>query len=289
MKKQTTESPSQDLVAQLLDRILKKLKSQIWQSNYANAMQLHGIIRSRQIQHPNQLVRYGRKCFSQTDEDGITLELIKRIGIESGSFAEFGVGDGLENNTLILLALGWRGFWVGGEDIAFETDNLERLVFKKAWVTLDNLLALFEECCTRSHIKMVDLVSLDLDGNDYYFCEMLLSNRIRPKIFIVEYNAKMPPPVEFIIDYDSKHAWATDDYFGASLASFNSLLEQFDYKLVCCNAATGVNAFFVQSEFISKFPEVPQNIEEIYVEPHYFLFPQYGHKKSVRTIKKIVR
>jgi hypothetical protein len=35
--------------------------------------------------------------------------------IETGTFAEFGVGNGLENNTLILLASGWRGFWIDGQ------------------------------------------------------------------------------------------------------------------------------------------------------------------------------
>ena len=48
-----------------------------------------------------------KKCFSQTDEDGITIEILRRIGcLEKGTFAEFGPGDGMENNTLILKSLG---------------------------------------------------------------------------------------------------------------------------------------------------------------------------------------
>src|SRR5512146_745114 len=69
---------------------------------------------SLKLAHPNPLSRCGMKCFSQTDEDGITLEILRRIrSLESGTFAEFGVGNGSENNTLILKALGWKGFWVG--------------------------------------------------------------------------------------------------------------------------------------------------------------------------------
>src|SRR5689334_5694165 len=67
----------------------------------------------------NPLNRFGAKYFSQADEDGITCEIVRRLGIKNGIFAEFGVGNGLENNTLILLANGWRGFWVGGQDLAF--------------------------------------------------------------------------------------------------------------------------------------------------------------------------
>ena len=41
----------------------------------------------------------------------------------------------------------------------------------------------------------IDLISVDLDGNDLYFCEELLKNGFRPSVFIVEYNAKFPPPI----------------------------------------------------------------------------------------------
>ena len=87
--------------------------------------------RKRQYEHPNQFVRYGKHCFSQSDEDGLTLEIIKRIGINDGIFAEFGVGDGTENNTLFLLSLNWKGFWSGGEDIAFDVSKTKRLSFTK--------------------------------------------------------------------------------------------------------------------------------------------------------------
>ena len=56
----------------------------------------------------NPFNKYGKKIFSQTDEDGITIEIIKRMNcLNNGNFIEFGVGDGTENNTLILKSLGW--------------------------------------------------------------------------------------------------------------------------------------------------------------------------------------
>jgi hypothetical protein len=57
----------------------------------------------------------GRRHFSQNDEDGILLEILRRLDIvDARSFIEFGVGDGTENNTIILLAKKWSGAWVGG-------------------------------------------------------------------------------------------------------------------------------------------------------------------------------
>ena len=94
--------------------------------------------RQLQLAHPNPLIKYRRKCFSQADESGITLEILNRIkALETGVFAESGVRDGTENSTLILAALGWKGFWVGGEDFAFDPNrgNCETFVFLKNWNT----------------------------------------------------------------------------------------------------------------------------------------------------------
>ena len=48
----------------------------------------------------NPLTRNPYKFFSQSDEDGITLEILRRMQLTNGSFLEFGVGNGFENNTL---------------------------------------------------------------------------------------------------------------------------------------------------------------------------------------------
>lgn len=245
--------------------------------------------RDREMNHANPLVRFGRKCFSQADEDGITIEIVKRLGINNGYFLEFGVGDGTENNTLALLACGWKGAWVGGQDLAFDVTSSMRLSFEKCWVTKDNILATLSKCIEKCDRDQIDLISMDLDGNDYHFCKELLINGVRPRVFIVEYNAKFFPPIEFVIDYDQEHVWQDDDYFGASLTSYCSLFHQFGYELVCCNAATGANAFFVLRDLSNLFNDVPRDIEKLYSAPAYYLPSKYGHKASISTIKTVIR
>ena len=244
-----------------------------------------------QSAHPNPLNKFGKKCFSQTDEDGITLEILRRIKqIADGVYAEFGVGDGTENNTLILAALGWKGFWVGGEKLTINVDSAKRKKFTylREWVTAENILDLTEKGCSEIDSEEIDVISLDLDGNDIYFAEKLLAKGFKPKLFIVEYNGKFPPPVKFQIEYDPKHVWKSDDYYGASLASFDSLFNDFGYKLVCCNSHTGVNAFFVDAVYLEFFSDVPTDINQIYVEPRYHRYTRYGHTQSLRTINKII-
>lgn len=252
-------------------------------------MQLVDQMHKRQVNHQNPLCRFGRKCYSQTDEDGLTIEIIKRLGLDKGTFAEFGVGDGTENNSLILLAMGWRGFWVGGEDLAIEIDSANRLHYEKAWITDLNCCDLYRKGLQNHGVNAVDVVSLDLDGNDLYFCKSLLQCGAAPALFIVEYNAKFPPPVRFSIDYDPKNIWDYNDYQGASLMSFVDLFNEHGYTLICCNAASGANAFFVKNEYRSLFPEVPSNVEQIYTPPHFFLFGDFGHSPSIRTIHRVIR
>jgi hypothetical protein len=245
---------------------------------------------SLKANHPNPLNRAGRRCFSATDEDGITLEILRRVGrLEDGVFAEFGVGDGTQNNTLILAALGWKGFWVGGQDLVVEFDGNPRFTYEKTWITAENIVALSRACQLRIDAIQVDVVSVDLDGNDIYLVEKLLASGMRPKLFIVEYNGKFPPPVKFQIAYDPDHVWRSDDYFGASLSSFAELFAGFDYRLVCCNSHSGSDAFFVEGALSKHFADVPTDIDEIYVEPRYFSYGGFGqHKTSPRTVAKIL-
>ena len=244
--------------------------------------------------HPNPLLRYGGKVYSQNDEDGITFEILRRMGIANGVFAEYGVGNGVENNTLSLAALGWSGLWVGAGDLAFQTNpGLScklNFHYQKAWVTRSNIVQLHESGLGMIRRSQCDLISMDLDGNDYYFVDELLSSDAVPKIFIVEYNGRFIPPIRFKIDYDDDHHWIGDDYFGASLTSFCDLFHKHDYFLACCNI-TGTNAFFVRNEYHAFFRDIPTAIEKLYASPKYFLsgLDVSGHPPSVRTVENIFR
>lgn len=280
---------------QCLENLQQNLQTytQFQQESWQALMTLKDLIlgyQTIQLQnsHVNPLNRFGKKCFSQTDEDGITLEIVRRLAIPNGVFAEFGVGDGLENNTLILASLGWKGFWVGGEDLAFNYSKAKKFRYTKDWITLENIAFHAKNGLLMLEEKEIDIVSLDLDGNDIYFVEELLAKNISPKLFIVEYNAKFIPPSRFQIAYNPQHQWTGDDYFGAALANFVELFEKYGYDLICCNSHTGANAFFVRREYRYLFADVPKNINDIYVGPRYHLYNNYGHRKSVKVVETII-
>ena len=143
----------------------------------------------------------------------------------------------------------------------------------------ENIASIFSKGFSHFKNKEIDLISVDLDGNDFYIVEKLLNANIQPKIFILEYNAKFPPPIKFKIDYNPKHQWAEDDYFGCSLSSYNDLLSSFDYKLLCCNSHTGANSFFIKKKFAKLFKDVPTDIKKIYSEPRYIYIKNLFIKK----------
>jgi len=242
--------------------------------------------------HTNPINKFGKKCFSQTDEDGITLEILKRINnIENGIFIELGVGDGSETNTLVLASLGWSGIWIDSKDLKVDTAKSKKFTFLKEWIDLDNVTSLIHKGLNKINKtdQNIDVISIDLDGNDIYFVEKILKENLKPKLFIVEYNGKFFPPLKFQIDYNPQHIWQGTDYFGASLKSFWDLFSKYGYRLVCCNLATGSNAFFIDNTFSKNFSDVPTEIDKIYIEPRYYTIKKYAHKPDIRTINKILK
>lgn len=222
----------------------------------------------RKERHPNPLAHFGLKVFSQSDEDGITLEIVRRLGLVRGTFLEFGAGEGTQNNTLILVSLGWRGTWIDAEPCAVELPGRSRVNHRQGWVTRENVTEMADQARREGGTDQINVISMDLDGNDFYFVEELLTAGFRPNLFIVE-TFPLPPPIEFKIDYEPDFAWDMNnaEYVGASLATFNKLFGRFDYRLVCCNTGTGANAFFVREQHAEKFLDVPTDIAKIFAAP----------------------
>lgn len=213
----------------------------------------------------NPLNKYGKRVFSQCDEDGITLEIVKRLKIGKGVFLEIGCDNGLQNNTLVLASIGWKGIWADTKDLAFNFKNKKRLAFFKQFITEKNILNTIENGLKKINEDQLDCVSIDIDGADYFITKKILEKIQNIKFFIVEIKQQFPPPIEFIAKIEA-------GCNGASLSSFNSLFNEFGYTLICISSIMGHNAFFVKNDYLDLFKEVPKNIEDIYVLPNYWSF-----------------
>lgn len=238
----------------------------------------------RKAEYDNAVGKRSGKVFSQSDEDGIVAEILRRIGINQGTYCEFGVGDGLECNTLALAAQGWRGFWISGQPIGFSLTDIDQNFFRfdQSWVDMTNVVPLFRRNADAMGLKQVDVLSFDLDSRDLFFLDALLQDGLRPALIVAEYNAKFRPPLRWSVAPDDATPWQYSDYMGASLASLASMFGEHGYRLVACNPATGANAFFVRNDFADAFRDVPSDLDQLFVEP-YFDFMRHGHPSDPRT------
>ena len=237
---------------------------------------------------PRRLERYGWKGYSQTDEDGILQEIFRRIGIAQRSFVELGCGFGMENNTAYLLSQGWRGLWVDGADEnalrirrAFRYLIEQRLLqFEQAMITRENVDALVAAAALGPEI---DLLSIDLDGNDYYVWEAITC--VNPRVVVIEYNAKFHPPHDWCMAYNAAHTWADTDQMGCSLEALARLGAARGYVLAGCNLV-GANAFFVRRDLAGEHFATPASAAHLFQPARYYLTTAFyaGHLANSLTI-----
>jgi hypothetical protein len=241
----------------------------------------HALPERSQRGDPRRLAGFERQVFSQNGEDGILAEIFRRIGVASGRFVEIGAGNGLENNSAYLLLQGWSGLWIDAHPKMTTTARKQygaaleekRLQLAERFIDAANVGPIFAEFGVADDFE---LLSLDIDRNTYYVWEALAA--CRPKVVAVEYNAQIPPSVEWKVEYDPQKCWNGTSYFGASLKAYERLGDRLGYKLVGCDL-TGVNAFFVRSDLVNEQFCGPFTAENHYEPPRYWLVRRDGHPR----------
>ncbi len=194
------------------------------------------------------LCAFEQSVFSQNGEDGIIQEIFRRIGTRHRFFVEFGVETGIECNCARLVREeNWSGVFL--EPVPELCARLQENY--RAWpavrcqqtaVTSRNIEALL---AAQRVPRDLDLLSIDIDGNDYWVWQAI--RRWRPRLVVIEYNAIFPPPVRWVMKENLAHRWDGTNYYGASLTSLTLLARAKGYVLVATDSR-GVNAFFVRSD-----------------------------------------
>ncbi len=204
----------------------------------------------------SDLTPYELKLFSQNGEDGVIAELLRRCGEGTRWFCEFGSGPGLEGNCVFLAdVLGWSGFFAEADPEAYA--GLERKYTGNPRVTTvqqrigaDNVEQAFAAASVPSE---PGVLSIDVDGPDYWIWEALSS--YRPRIVVIEYNATLPPGRRLVKPREvAAEPWDATNYFGASIEALRSLGESKGYRLAHTDL-TGTNAFFVRDDLGADLPD----------------------------------
>ena len=198
----------------------------------------------------NWLNEYKSNITSQSGEDGIIAKIMEVLDVKTGWCVDVGAFGMSKSNTYSLVANGWNGVMIdfdGGIRRLKRTyrnfDNVQ-IVRKEVDITTNSLDSILD---TTKIPQLFELLSIDIDGNDYYVWESLSRIRqgfqptYRPMVVVVEYNP--------IIELD-EYVQPFDGQGGASLMSLFKLGKTMNYELV---ATTDLNAFFVRGDLFSKF------------------------------------
>jgi hypothetical protein len=206
------------------------------------------------------------RAFSQNGEDGILLYIFSLIGVHSSTCVEICAGDGIQcNSANLILNHGWNGLLVDGNEdnvskgVGFYSSHPDTFSFPPkfvhAWVDREGINNLILD---NGYSGDVDLLSLDLDGVDYWIWDAI--EVISPRVVVAEtqciWGADRSVTVPYRRDFSSPLVNGFGVYSGASLPAFARLAKRKGYRLVGTQAL-GFNAFFIRNDLaVEIFPEV---------------------------------
>ena len=181
------------------------------------------------------------KVYAQFGEEAIFDHIFKNIGTTPYKYlVDFGAGtlnSGLSNSRY-LIEKGWKGLLMDGNP------SEKNDIIKQEFITAENIC----ELLTKHEVPQeFDLLSIDIDGNDYWVLDKLLE-KFSPRVIINEFNGCLPVGVAQIMKYNPNHAWGENDYYGASFDAFNILCTNHGYTLVHQIATT--NMIFIRQDLV---------------------------------------
>ena len=206
------------------------------------------------------LLQHARNVHSQLGEDGIVARILELIGARSKWCVDVGAHDGTHlSNTRYLMEQGWSGVFYEGRGKRFKTleatyagnanahPRCQMVGFDPARDSLDFLLK-------QTPIpRDFDVLSIDIDGNDWYVWEALTD--YRPRIVIVEFNPTIANDVAFVQDRDPALSQ------GCSLLALADLAARKGYALAC---ATDWNGIFVLADEFAALGIADNSVEALH-------------------------
>jgi hypothetical protein len=208
----------------------------------------------------------GFRAYSQFEEDGIILYVLSMIEFKTRRLVEICCGSGNECMAAnLILNHGFDGYLFDASDSniglaeSFFRSKKDCLLYlptlKQAWITVENVNDLLRESGCAGEI---DLLSLDLDGNEYWIWKAI--DVVNPRLLVVETHNIIPANRSVTVDYRPDFCYLDQpksDFRSASLLAMARLCKRRGYRLIGANRH-GFNAFFLRNdEGTDFFPEVP--------------------------------
>jgi len=236
-------------------RLYQRFHYETFKANILKGQQL--AVANSNKQNIQQLDDVAFQVFSQRGEDGIIQYIISRTAIPNKIFIELGVEDYTESNTRLLLFYNWRGLVIDSSKLNIRFIKKDFIYWKyditayQSFITKENITTLVNSYTPCSDIG---LLSIDIDGNDYWVWEALTT--VQPRIVVCEYNSafgnEYPVSIPYAAGFIKTKAHYSNLYYGASLPALCRLAEKKGYDFIGTGSA-GVNAFFIRKDLSAPF------------------------------------
>ena len=261
---------------ELLRKEVEALRSQSRRNQQAAARLFGDMLFTLAPRDPRHIDRVAAHSHSQNYEDAIIAEIYGRIGERDRTFLEIGIGNGVECNTRALLERGWTGLWIEADPKGVADAR------KHAAEFLENgMLRIVEAMVTRENVNAlvsggrgdqpIDFLSIDIDLNTSHVWQGL---DLSVRVACIEYNAAVPPSIDWEVPYDALAVWDGSNRCGGSLKALERIGRGKGLSLVGCDFH-GVNAFFVASDECGPHFIGPYTAEQ-HFEP--MRLPFVGHR-----------
>lgn len=173
--------------------------------------------------------------FSKAREDQILAKYVTELlpTDHDRTAVDIGAGDGMRwSNTYALFLKGWRGLGVEFDTWKFVKLARAYKYFPEVYACRNRAMPENIGSILRSYDigKNFSVLSLDIDGNDYWVLRAILSE-FRPQLIVTEINEKIPPPIRFVVKYNPDFQ-LRHHFFGYSIAVLSDLGEEFGYVIL---------------------------------------------------------
>jgi hypothetical protein len=206
--------------------------------------------------------KYEHNVSSQFGEDGVIAEIFRRIGNGNRFCVEFGAWDGkhFSNTWDLWHNHGWRAVLIEGDPTKFAVlqtaiEAFPNVMSMNKYVTGSGENCLDKLLMTTDAPKQFDLLSVDIDSDDYYILEGL--NAFEPRLLLIEYNPTVPPHIHLV--------QKEGEYFGASALALFELARKKNYHLV---HMTETNMFFLSDIEIVKAGVPKFSLSDLFIPKH---------------------
>ena len=201
-----------------------------------------------------QRFRYSlRGRYSHANEQQILRGYIDKLLPEDypRTVVDIGAGNGVRwSNSYALVLENWKA-------LGIEAESSKHALLARAYRRFPKAVACHALASPENingHIsdfgidKEFGVLSLDIDGNDFWVLEAILS-RFRPGLVVTEINENIPPPLRFVVKFNARFQ-LRHHFFGHSISAVEDLCRRHGYGILELEYN---NAFLAPKEFGAQY------------------------------------